>query len=191
MCHEFLNEASFFQLLTRIDHDLAEQARARGCGHCGGRLHRANYPRKPRGVGRHLLGPEYEWRRSFCCAEEGCRRRMTPPSVRFLGRRVYLGVIVILISALANGISAQRGQLLGAQFGVARRTLYRWRRWWREDFVRRPFWRVARGQFMPAVALSALPQSLLERVAGQTAKQSLVALLRFLSPLTTSSCRTM
>ena len=189
MCHEFLSDASFFQLLTRIDHDLAEQARAHGCGHCGGRLYRANYPRKPRGASRPLLGPEYEWRLSFCCAEEGCRRRMTPPSVRFLGRRVYLGVIVLLVSALANGISAQRGQRLSEQFGVARRTLYRWRRWWREAFVRCPFWRAARGQFIPAVASARLPQSLHERFAGQSPKQSLVVLLRFLSPLTTTSCR--
>ena len=30
----------------------------------------------------------------YCCAEEDCRRRRTPESVRFLGRRVYAGLVV-------------------------------------------------------------------------------------------------
>jgi len=30
------------------------------------------------------------WRFSFCCARDGCRTRKTPPSFRFLGRKVYL-----------------------------------------------------------------------------------------------------
>ncbi len=40
MCHAFLIDTSFYQLLTRIDESLAEEVRARGCG-CGGRLHSA------------------------------------------------------------------------------------------------------------------------------------------------------
>jgi hypothetical protein len=36
---------------------------------------------------------------SFCCDRDGCRNRATPPSVRFLGRKVYLGAVVMLISA--------------------------------------------------------------------------------------------
>ena len=83
-----------FELLFAIDQDLAANARAAGCPACGGRLHSVRYPRKPRG-GPADLGPEYDWRFSFCCAGEGCRRRATPPSVRFLGRRVYLGAVVV------------------------------------------------------------------------------------------------
>jgi len=47
------------------------------------------YPRKPRGI---PFVPEesYEYRLRFCCAEDGCRRRITPPSVRFFGRKVFL-----------------------------------------------------------------------------------------------------
>ena len=71
------------------------------------RLHRACYPRKPRGVG-GARDATYEHRLSFCCATDGCRRRITPPSVRFLGRKVYLGVIVIVVSALEQGLSAAR-----------------------------------------------------------------------------------
>src|SRR2546422_9557293 len=83
-----LNDASFYRVLLRFDDDLAEQARREGCG-CGGKLHSARYPRKPRGAPEELQ-EEYSRRRSFCCAEEGCRKRTTPASFRFLSRRGYL-----------------------------------------------------------------------------------------------------
>jgi len=66
-------------LLPRFDDDLASQVREGGCPRCGGRLDVADYPRKPRG-GSIELGDDYDVRRSFCCAVEGCRRRRTPPS---------------------------------------------------------------------------------------------------------------
>jgi len=91
MSHEYLGDAKLWGVLYRIDEDLAAQARAGGCPHCGAAPHSARYPRKPRGVARAQLGEEYEHRLSLCCAREGCRRRTTPPSVRLLGQRVYLG----------------------------------------------------------------------------------------------------
>ena len=106
MWHAVLRDSTFYATLTRFDHDLADAVRAAGCG-CGGRLDRARYPRKPRG-GPPGLGAEYEWRLSFCCARDGCRRRLTPPSVRYLGRRVYLGVVVVLVSAMTHGLSVRR-----------------------------------------------------------------------------------
>lgn len=54
----------------------------------------------------------YKTRLSFCCASEGCRHRTTPPSVHFLGCKSYLGVIVILITALEHGLSLRRRQWL-------------------------------------------------------------------------------
>ncbi len=48
MCHALLYDQKFLALLLRIDHDLAARRRADGC-QCGGALHRADYPRKPRG----------------------------------------------------------------------------------------------------------------------------------------------
>ena len=48
VCHALLGDPKFFTLLLRIDHDLAEQVRASRC-RCGGALHRADCPRKPRG----------------------------------------------------------------------------------------------------------------------------------------------
>ncbi|MCC5873384.1 MAG: hypothetical protein JJU22_13365, partial [Gammaproteobacteria bacterium] len=80
--------------MIRIDDDLAATARQQAC-RCGGALHRADYPRKPRGCPRRFR-EAFSWRHSFCC--QRCRGRNTPPSVRFLGRRVYLGLIVVLAS---------------------------------------------------------------------------------------------
>ncbi|MFO1352963.1 MAG: hypothetical protein U1F68_20730 [Gammaproteobacteria bacterium] len=183
MCHTLLNDANVYRLLLRIDEDLAGAVRADGCPHCGGVLHSARYPRKPRGVPRNLLGADYAQRLSFCCAEAECRRRTTPASVRFLGRRVYLGVVVVLLSAFANGVSAARAGWRGARLGVARRTLERWRKWWREGFLASPFWQARRAHFMPALAPRTLPAGLLERFAGATLGERLRHLLAFLAPL--------
>ena len=69
---------------------------------CGGPLHYANYPRKPRG-GPPDLDEVFEIRYSLCCGREGCRRRLLPPSVRFWGRRVYWAPVVLIITALRQG----------------------------------------------------------------------------------------
>ncbi len=67
---------------------------------------------------------------SLCCGRDGCRHRATPPSVRFLGRRVYIGAVVIVASVAAlAAASAQRVT------GVPARTLRRWIRWWRGPFT--------------------------------------------------------
>jgi len=58
-------DASFWLFLFSIAQDLAESARRKACP-CGGRLHRANYPRKPRG-GPDDLPEQYRQRLSFCC----------------------------------------------------------------------------------------------------------------------------
>ena len=80
----------------QVGQDLAGETRKKACP-CGGRLHSANYLRKPRGTPVQL--PEQECLRfSFCCDRVGCRKRVTPPSVRFMGRKVYFGAIIILIS---------------------------------------------------------------------------------------------
>ena len=67
-----------------------------------------NGHRKPRG--RPLgLGPEDDWRLSFCCAVDGCRTRATPPSLRFLGRKVYLATIVVLVAIMREGANRLSG----------------------------------------------------------------------------------
>ena len=121
-CH--LADQLLPELLEKVDEDLADLTRQAGCVYCGGRLHSANYPRKPRGLPK---GQDWPRRFSFCCARDGCRRRATPPSVRFLGRRVYAGFVFVLLSAMRHGLSPQRVQSLRASTGAHRRTLERWR----------------------------------------------------------------
>lgn len=187
MCHSLLSDSNFFRHLQRLDEALAAHVRVQGCPYCGGVLHQANYPRKPRGVSRHLLGGDYEYRLSFCCSVEGCRRRTTPGSVRFLGRRIYLSVVVVLVTVLANGINLRRARVLSEQLGVSERSLQRWRQWWRRDFVRTVFWQTHRGRFSPPPQISALPSSLLGHFSAASMTIQLPQLLVFIAPVSTRS----
>ena len=178
MCHALLHDPKFLALLLRIDHDLAGRMRCDGCP-CGGALHRADYPRKPRGcpVGvRH----DHSSRLSFCCSV--CRRRATSMSVRFLGRRVYLALAVVLQSARPAG-PTEAAARLGAALGVERRTLARWRYWWCEQFPLTPLWQWAGARFMPPVPEALLPGELITRFVGPS-HEALMRLLVWLSPVT-------
>lgn len=185
MCLNVLGDSRLYKLLLKCDEDLAATARRSGCS-CGGTLHSARYARKPRGWA--VPQPEgYDRRDSFCCATEGCRKRTTPPSVRFLGPKVYLGAVVALITALRHGANARRLAELRALLPLHRRTLARWRTWWREIFTATPFWRVARALLMPPVSAAALPASLLERFAEGEEWLRLARFLDFIKPVTTRS----
>ena len=181
-CQNHLADQQLFQLLEKVDGDFAEEAHQQGCLFCGGELHRANYDRKPRG------GPQWNWRHSFCCAKDDCRRRRTPPSVRFLGRKVYAGLVVVLLSTMLHGLNAERvrriRQLLNTDDRIDRRTLERWRQWWLDTFVRCSFWKAERARFMPPVCEQTLPNSLCARFEIDE-RDRLVALLKFLAPITT------
>jgi hypothetical protein len=61
MSHGLLLNARLFLLLLEADRGLAAEIRAQGCL-CGGRLHSARYPRKPRGGVPFELREEYRWR---------------------------------------------------------------------------------------------------------------------------------
>lgn len=182
-----LADASFFALLLVFDRDLAGQAREAGCPSCGDVLHQADYPRHPRGgpLGASGLGRDFEVRFSFCCRREGCRKRHTPASVRFLGRRIYLGAIVVLVSTLREGPTPTRLATLREMVGVCARTVRRWRRWWKEQFPQTEVWRAARGWLACPVVENELPLSLLDRFTG-SASDRVRALLRLLEPLSQS-----
>lgn len=177
-----LADTRFHDLLLACDRDLADDCRAEGCVSCRGPLHVANYNRKPRGRPCRLEA-EHDRRFSFCCALDGCRSRETPASLRFLGRRVYVAAIVVLIAILQHGVTDARMQRLCEGVRVDRRTVARWRRWWRDTFTASPFWQIARARFMPPVDGARLPATLIERFTGDDADQ-LVAALRFLAPIT-------
>lgn len=182
MCHGILRPTNFHGLLLRIDLDLVEQAQRGDCRHCGGVLHRADYPRKPWGLGQRARC-NYTHRFSLCCDRDGCRRRTTPGTVRFLGRRRYTAVMMILVSALSHGVTQRRGVRLRQALGVSRRTLTRWRGWWREAFVASTFWRTVRARLALALDARPLPAALLEAFEGRSRRQRLLGLLLFLAPL--------
>jgi len=177
-CQKHLADQELFQLLEKVDADLTAGARSKGCLLCGGKLHRSDYDRKPRG------GPQWNMRFSLCCAREGCRRRQTPPSVRFMGRRVYAGLVVVLVSAMLHGLKPERVELLREALNIDRRTLERWRQWWLVTFVDSSFWREVRARFMPPLCLKTVPLSLCESFEVER-RDRLLDLLKFLAPITT------
>lgn len=185
MYQTVLSDAKLYGDLAKLDEDLAAEARQRGC-ECGGKLHSARYPRKARGLPKEME-EDYSRRHSFCCAEEGCRRRTTPASFRFLGRRVYVSVVVTLLTALRHGATAERVAKLREAVGVSRRTLERWREWWVDDFTRTSFWRSAMGRLAQPLDIETLPLSLLECFQKPTPQAKMVDLLRCILPLTTFS----
>lgn len=183
MYHELPRSARFWLFLLAIDRDFAESVRKNGCS-CGGHLHCAHYLRKPRGTPVQL--PESQCLRlSFCCDRDGCRKRTTPPSVRFLGRKVYLGAIVILISAMRQGPTPRRVRELSDRFNVDRRTISRWQVFWREHFPQTHFWKIARARLVLTREIVSLPYSLVDAFLSRHLRcRGWTNLLRFLAPST-------
>lgn len=184
MCHAFVTDARLWPFLLAVDRDLAERTREGGCPSCGDRLHRADYPRKPRGA--EGLPEEYSRRFSFSCSADGCRLRATPPSVRFLGQKVYLKVIVLVVTAMRQGPTPRALRELERLLSISRRTIRRWQGWWQDYFPRLPFWKRERARFSPPLAEGALPSALLAAFdVSSCAIEKMGRLLLFLSPITT------
>jgi hypothetical protein len=181
MFDQFTLKGEFFATLEALDRAIAQRVAASRCPACGGPLHAGNYARKPRGA---LIAPEGEAfvvRFSFCCGREGCRRRATPPSLRFLGRRVYLGVVVILASLVAQALGAAGAQATG----VPRRTTRRWLAFWRGPFLTTKVLLAIRARLV-GVDVGGIPRSIIERLPG-TADEQMRTMLHLLAPLTTGS----
>lgn len=174
--------SEFFERLVAIDEAIVASVRAGACAQCGGPLHRGDYRRKPRGG---LVAPtadSFEVRFSLCCGREGCRRRATPPSVRFLGRRVYVGAVVIIASVIALARSSARRET-----GIAPRTARRWIRWWREMFTSTPVFAAICARLVPtSLDRRRLPVCILERL-GEDDELRVRRMLGWLAPLTTMS----
>lgn len=181
VCHTLLQSPKFFSLLLQIDSELAAQMHATLCP-CGGVLHRANYPRKPRACPQEVRHA-FESRWSFCCSR--CRKRSTSKSARFLGRRVYVALAVVLIPQRRTTLSASAVQLCDT-LDVPARTIARWRQWWLQHFASTTLWSQVCARFMPPVQSQDLPTSLIGRFIG-TPPVAMVHLLSFLSPLSVSA----
>jgi hypothetical protein len=177
-----IKNPDFFALLLKIDQSTADSLRQKGCPECGGPLHWANYARSPRGLPSGCA-TEHSTRLSLCCGREGCRKRLTPPSVRFLGQKVYVGAAVVLYATMCHGVTPARVGQLHHMFGVGRQTLVRWRKWWLNDFVSSRFWKWGKGMLSPPPDTASLPVTLMERFSG-TLSDRILQLLRFIAPIT-------
>jgi hypothetical protein len=188
MVHGYGADAKWFATLTEIDEVFAQRVRDAGCSDCGGPLDRADYERKPRGD----LGEAaevYRRRRSFCCRREGCRHRATPPSVRFLGRKVYVAALVVIASVLGRQqVLVGHGSRRRVE-GVPVRTVRRWLEWWSITFVLTAFWNEAKAFLASPVEEAMLPGSLLACFGVTTEAATLTRMLRWIAPITTASCR--
>jgi hypothetical protein len=184
MFDPFELRGEFFEGLLAIDEAIIGRAAEERCRDCGGPLHRGDYPRKPRGGLLAASAESFGRRFSLCCGRDGCRRRATPPSVRFLGRRVYVGVMVIVASAIA--VTTMAVSAVVRTTGVPARTTRRWSRWWRGPFtMSSPFVELS-ARLVPAPERRRLPLALLERLAADR-PVAVAKLLAWLAPITTSS----
>jgi hypothetical protein len=184
---ELLHSGALFSLLVLIDLKILEIAWAGRCSHCGGRLDAAHYKRKPRGLSPDTGPGDWSMRWSLCCREPGCRKRLTPPSVRFAGRRVYVAATVTLLAAMVQGVTPARARSLREQLGLDRRTLKRWLEWWTKEFPRTSLWRELRARIIDPVGPGLLPASL-RKVFGTTI-QATANLLVELSPLSSATAQ--
>lgn len=181
-----LSSVEFYQSLLALDEDVAAKVQDEGCS-CGGTLHHANYPRNVLGILEkiaHFFGIRF----SFCCAEKNCRKRRTPSSVRFLGRRRFSFLLILLASVLTNGVNARRLAQLQDLVPVSETTLRRWRKYWQKEFITTACWRKLGGMFVPMIDPRQLPDELLNRSIIAELKDRVISILSQLSSLSTTSC---
>ena len=185
MFDEFALVREFFEGLSSVDAAIVARVAAAGCPFCGGVLHRADFQRKPRWGAFAEIAGAFSRRFSLCCSREGCRKRATPPSVRFLGRRVYLGVVVLVASlvsmAFATASVASRASCVPA------RTLRRWLRWWHGSFTETPVFMEIRAHLVPPLRARELPAALVSRMTAPDMAARIESVLRLVAPLTTAS----
>lgn len=112
----------------------------------------ATYRRKPRGfpkdIQADLLEKYFSFRLSYLCLNRDCRKRTTPPSCRFLGRKVYVATAILLACRaieLGQAVSLEEIRRLIVAF-IPKRTARRWIAWWRQAVWSGAFWREWQGQ---------------------------------------------
>ena len=185
MLNDSKEKGDDFAALTEADGKIARAVAAEGCPHCAGPLHQGNYDRKPRGGTIAGAGEAFVLMHSLCCGRAGCRKRVLPPSLRFLGRRVYLEIVVVLASALAQVAVRLREARDATQ--VPAWTLRRWSAWWKHVLPQEPWWAELRARFVPPPPDEAeLPRSLVHAVEASAAGREMTWMLaRCLAPGTT------
>jgi hypothetical protein len=183
MLSELIKNKNLFSHLYEIDKKTAERYRQLPCPYCGGPLYFSNYMRKPRGEPEDVL-EKYFIQFSLCCGTEGCRKRLMPPSCRFLGRKIYwFAVILCIVTDFQNTNEKVTVSNWAIRAAISRNTIKRWLDFFYDTFPASRTWRRLRGQISACVRNSNLPSSFINycRVLKSTAEDTLVASLIFLS----------
>jgi hypothetical protein len=180
MCHNPYADAMFFKLLLEYDRHTALLTKTKGCQACGCLLDTAHYQRKPRGVPPEIT-EEFNVRYSFCCRKDGCRKRATPPSTRFLGPHVYILLTIVLSSSSPRLMS-----YVVREFKISTKTLKKWQKFWMTRFKSSAFWRVKQsdGRILQTAG-DGIPDRLIAAFANTEGNQHLGGfynLLKFLAP---------
>lgn len=178
-----LDDPRLYPFLCEVDADLAAKVQPAGCLRCGSVLHSARYRRRVRGIAVVRAEASHDYRASFCCSRDGCRHRVTPPSVRFLGRKHFLSSVVLLVSAARYGARPRVAQALRHTYGVSHSTLARWQRWWRETVPTTAFWLMAKTRVSRPINPSRVPAELVKRFEATATLENLIAALRFIATL--------
>jgi len=161
MLPELLQTTNLFELLYRIDIDLAAQQQKAGCPFCGSSLHYSNYQRQPRGG--PILPEKFFKRLSLCCSKENCRRRTLPKSTLFMDRRVYFRVVILIVTTLnQNKPQEYSKNLLSKMLEADRKTINRWLVYFSEIFPKSQSWQIVRGSITSVVSSRCLPGSLVQ-----------------------------
>ena len=182
MDNQAIDIENLYNELLQIDRELALETRAKGCPHCGCVLHRANYPRVPKGLSA-LFDISQVVRFSFCCSNDECRRRVTPASVRFLGSKQYLGILVVLFCATRSLNRKPISESLRTRVSPCKSTVCRWLAWWKDDVPGTRFWTQAKGRIMPTPDTGIFCDDLVTLFSITQLTGGLSRLLRFISPL--------
>ncbi|MBW2345615.1 MAG: hypothetical protein JRF53_16770 [Deltaproteobacteria bacterium] len=183
MLAELTQKSSLYILLQKIDIDLTLRLRKQGCPYCGASLHQANYDRKPRG-GPPDLPEKVCIRQSLCCSQEGCRRRLLPPSCLFMGRKVYWAMVILVVMTIRQNRPWGKNTIkLIRRFGMSRKTLFRWIAYYREVFPVSAQWKMLRGRIGISVTNRRLPGDLLDHFISycRDGEKGLIRCLKFLA----------
>lgn len=180
-----LSDSSLVAELRRLDEEEGAKVKLAGCPCCGAVLDRAYYERRPRGLRVELKFGDRR-RISYCC--RACRKRTTPESVRFLDRKVYSFLSVMVCLLLRSGRAPQVTlERLRGMCGVSGVTVFRWKRWVGQ-FLESSTWRLLRARLSPLFSVEYFPRSLVEHfmISENSALASVIRSIQFLSVLSRS-----
>ncbi|RLB97848.1 MAG: hypothetical protein DRH34_14665 [Deltaproteobacteria bacterium] len=105
-----------------------------------------------------------------------------PPSCRFMDRKVYWHVVILIIISEYQNKETNIFKL-SKLFTVSRNTIARWIDFYKNIFPSSPQWQMIRGQVATSIKNSELPANLVNYFLSfkSCTKDALVSCLRFLS----------